>query len=77
MERTLHYLPTRLTFAMIADKLGISRSVAKDRAERYYKKLGVHRHAEAVSRVESSGLSSDSRSGSAGGGDGSALGISP
>jgi DNA-binding NarL/FixJ family response regulator len=39
-----------LTFAVIADKLGISRSVAKDRAERSYKELGVHSHAEAVSR---------------------------
>ena len=32
--RVLRYLPTRLTFALIADKLGISRSAAKQRAER-------------------------------------------
>ena len=30
--RVLRYLPTRLTFALIADKLGISRSAAKERA---------------------------------------------
>ena len=30
-ERALRYLPARLTFAVIADKLGISRSVAKER----------------------------------------------
>jgi len=50
-ERVLRYLPTRLTFALIADKLGISRSAAKERAERAYKKLGVHSRAEAVSRA--------------------------
>jgi DNA-binding CsgD family transcriptional regulator len=50
-ERVLRYLPTQLTFAVIADKLGISRSAAKDRAERAYKKLGVHNRAEAVSRA--------------------------
>jgi DNA-binding CsgD family transcriptional regulator len=49
--RVLRYLPTRLTFALIADKLGISRSAAKERAERAYKKLGVHSRAEAVSRA--------------------------
>ena len=38
--RVLGYLPTALTFALIADKLGISRSAAKERAERAYKKLG-------------------------------------
>jgi DNA-binding CsgD family transcriptional regulator len=49
--RVLHYLPTQLTFALIADKLGISRSAAKDRAERAYKKLGVHSRADAVARA--------------------------
>jgi DNA-binding NarL/FixJ family response regulator len=55
-ERVLRYLPTQLTFAVIADKLGISRSAAKDRAERAYKKLGVHNRAEAVSRARELGL---------------------
>jgi len=55
-ERVLRYLPTRLTFALIADKLGISRSAAKERAERTYKKLGVHSRAEAVSRARALGL---------------------
>ena len=54
--RVLRYLPTPLTFALIADKLGISRSAAKERAERAYKKLGVHNRAEAVSRARALGL---------------------
>ena len=54
--RILRYLPTQLTFAVIADKLGISRSAAKDRAERAYKKLGVHSRAEAVTRARALGL---------------------
>ena len=54
--RVLRYLPTRLTFALIADKLGISRSAAKERAERAYKKLGVHSRADAVSRARALGL---------------------
>ncbi len=49
--RVLRYLPTQSSFAVIADKLGISRSAAKDRAERIYKKLGVHSRAEAVNRA--------------------------
>ena len=54
--RVLRYLPTRLTFALIADKLGISRAAAKERADRVYKKLGVHNRAEAVSRARALGL---------------------
>jgi DNA-binding NarL/FixJ family response regulator len=49
--QVLRYLPTQSSFAVIADKLGISRSAAKDRAERVYKKLGVHSRAEAVNRA--------------------------
>jgi DNA-binding NarL/FixJ family response regulator len=49
--QVLHYLPTQSSFAVIANKLGISRSAAKDRAERVYKKLGVHSRAEAVDRA--------------------------
>ena len=54
--RVLRYLPTRLTFALIADKLGISRSAAKERAERAYKKLRVHNRADAVNRARALGL---------------------
>lgn len=49
--RVLRYLPTTSTFAVIAGKLGISRAAAKERAERAYKKLGVHNRADAVSRA--------------------------
>lgn len=49
--RVLRYLSTPLTFAFIADKLGISRGAAKSRAERAYRKLGVHSRADAVERA--------------------------
>lgn len=49
--RVLRYLSTKLSFALIADKLGISRGAAKSRAERAYKKLGVHNRADAVDRA--------------------------
>jgi DNA-binding CsgD family transcriptional regulator len=45
-----------LTFALIADKLGISRSAAMQRAERAYQKLGVHNRADAVDRGRALGL---------------------
>jgi DNA-binding CsgD family transcriptional regulator len=54
--RVLRYLSTKMTFAVIADRLGISRSAAKDRAERAYKKLGVHTRADAVARARELGL---------------------
>ena len=57
--RILRYLPTPLTFALIADKLGISRSAAKDRARRLYQKLGVHSRADAVTRARRSVSSPD------------------
>lgn len=49
--RVLRYLPTKLSFALIADKLGISRGAARSRAERAYKKLDVHNRADAVHRA--------------------------
>ena len=52
----LRYLPTKMTFALVADKLGISRSAAKERAERAYKKLGMHTRADAVTRARELGL---------------------
>ncbi len=54
--RVLRYLPTQLSFAVIADKLGISRAAAKERAERLYKKLGVHSRTEAVTRARALGI---------------------
>jgi DNA-binding NarL/FixJ family response regulator len=51
--QVLRYLPTPLPFSVIADKLGISRSAAKERAERLYKRLGVHSRHEAVSKARS------------------------
>jgi DNA-binding NarL/FixJ family response regulator len=54
--QVLRYLPKPLTFSVIADKLGISRSAAKERAARLYKRLGVHTRDEAVSRARSLGL---------------------
>ena len=54
--QVLRYLPKPLPFSVIADKLGISRSAAKDRAERLYKRLGVHSRADAVSRARALGL---------------------
>jgi DNA-binding NarL/FixJ family response regulator len=54
--QVLRYLPTPLPFSVIADKLGISRSAAKERAERLYKRLGAHSRDEAVSKARSLGL---------------------
>ena len=54
--QVLRYLARPLPFSVIADKLGISRSAAKERAARLYKRLGVHTRDEAVSRARSLGL---------------------
>ena len=52
----LRYLPQPVPFSVIADKLGISRSAAKERAERLYQRLGVHSRDEAVNRARTIGL---------------------
>ncbi len=54
--QVLRYLPTPMTFAVIADKLGISRGAARERAERVYKKLGVHNRVDAVRRARELGV---------------------
>jgi DNA-binding NarL/FixJ family response regulator len=54
--QVLRYLPTSLPFSVIAGKLGISRSAAKERAARLYNRLGVHSRDEAVSRARALGL---------------------
>jgi DNA-binding NarL/FixJ family response regulator len=52
----LRYLPQPVPFSVIAHKLGISRSAAKERAARLYQRLGVHSRDEAVSRARELGL---------------------
>ena len=54
--QVLRYLPQAVPFSVIADKLGISRSAAKERAERLYRRLGVHSRDEAVERARELGL---------------------
>jgi DNA-binding NarL/FixJ family response regulator len=54
--QVLRYLPQKVPFSVIADKLGISRSAAKERAQRLYQRLGVHSRDEAVSRARALGL---------------------
>jgi DNA-binding NarL/FixJ family response regulator len=54
--QVLRYLPQPVPFSVIADKLGISRSAAKERAERLYQRLGVHSRDEAVNRARTLGL---------------------
>ena len=54
--QVLRYLPQPVPFSVIADKLGISRSAAKRRAERLYQRLGVHSRDEAVARARALGL---------------------
>jgi DNA-binding NarL/FixJ family response regulator len=54
--QVLRYLPTPLPFSVIAGKLGISRSAAKERAARLYARLGVHSRDAAVTRARSLGL---------------------
>jgi DNA-binding CsgD family transcriptional regulator len=54
--QVLRYLSQPVPFSVIADKLGISRSAAKERAERLYQRLGVHSRDEAVSRARALGL---------------------
>jgi DNA-binding NarL/FixJ family response regulator len=54
--QVLRYLPKPIPFSVIADKLGISRSAAKERAQRLYQRLGVHTRAEAVSQARALGL---------------------
>jgi DNA-binding NarL/FixJ family response regulator len=54
--QVLRYLAQPVTFAVIAGKLGISRSAAKERASQLYKRLGVHNRDEAVARARFLGL---------------------
>ena len=52
----LRYRPQPVPCSIIAGKLGISRTAAKERAARLYRRLGVHSREEAVSRAQELGL---------------------
>jgi LuxR family maltose regulon positive regulatory protein len=58
--RVLRYLPTRLTFAAIADELYVSRNTVKTQAISIYRKLGVSARDSAVASARALGLLDDS-----------------
>ena len=51
LKAVVGYPSTPMAFALIGDKLGISRGAAKSRAERAYRKLGVHDRTAAVTHA--------------------------
>lgn len=53
----LRQLGSSLSFALLADELGISRGALKERASRLYARLGVHSRAEAAAEARRLGLS--------------------
>ena len=55
-KRLLRYLGTGLTFAMVADKMHVSRGAVKARAARVYEKLGVHNRDDAVASAVELGV---------------------
>lgn len=55
-KRVLRYLGTDLTFAIIADKLKITRGQLKTRIASIYRKLGVHSREDAVTAARELGL---------------------
>jgi LuxR family transcriptional regulator, maltose regulon positive regulatory protein len=54
--RVLHYLPTNLTHAEIAERLFVSRNTAKSHAAAVYRKLGAASRSEAVELARASGF---------------------
>jgi LuxR family maltose regulon positive regulatory protein len=54
--RVLHYLPTNLSLAAIADRLYVSRYTIKTHCESIYRKLNVNSRADAVSAARHIGL---------------------
>lgn len=54
--RVLHYLPTNLTHAEIAQRLFVSRNTAKSHAAALYRKLGATSRGEAVEIARAAGL---------------------
>ncbi len=57
--RVLHYLPTHLTLAEIADQLYLSRHTVKSHVMSMYRKLGTSSRNETVELVRHTGLLSD------------------
>jgi len=54
--RLLPLLPTRLTFADIAERLYVSQHTVKSHASSIYRKLGVSSRSQAVQRLQELGL---------------------
>lgn len=52
----LRQLCSSSSFAILADRLGVSRGALKERASQLYSKLGVHSRAEAVEEARRLGL---------------------
>ena len=52
----LHFLPTNLTLAEIAQRLYVSRNTTKTHAATVYRKLGVSSRGEAVELARAAGL---------------------
>lgn len=61
-QRVLHFLPTNLTIANIAERLYVSRNTAKAHAAAVYRKLGVASRGQAVAAARDAGLLADLRS---------------
>ena len=57
--RVLHYLPTYLTLADIADRLFVSRNTVKTQAIAIYRKLGTSSRGAAVEAAREAGLLDD------------------
>jgi len=54
--RTLHFLPTHLSFREIGERVYVSANTVKTQANAVYRKLGVSCRSEAVSRARQLGL---------------------
>jgi LuxR family maltose regulon positive regulatory protein len=54
--RTLHFLPTHLSFREIGERVCVSANTVKTQANAVYRKLGVSSRSEAVARARQLGL---------------------
>ena len=54
--RTLHFLPTHLSFREIGERVYVSANTVKTQANAVYRKLGVSCRSEAVTRARQLGL---------------------
>jgi LuxR family maltose regulon positive regulatory protein len=57
--RTLHFLPSHLSFREIADRSFVSPNTVKTQAQAIYRKLDVSSRAEAVDEARNAGLLPD------------------